>query len=96
MTTTAEKKPLREIIEVIREEPLMHKPILEAVADGEKTIPQIAEAIGAPTEETVYWVMGMRRYGMLVETGEEDGDGYYSYAAVGAGLDAADLEECEY
>lgn len=94
--TTQAKASLREVIEVIREEPLMQKPILAAVADGPKTIGEIAEAIGAPTEEVVYWVMGMRRYGLLVESGEEDGDGYYSYARVGDDLAAAELEECEY
>ena len=93
-TTTAMKAPLREVVEVIREELLMHKPILAAVAHGPKTIAEIADAVGAPTEEVVYWVMGMRRYGLLVESGEEDGD--YSYGAVGQDLEAAELEECEY
>jgi hypothetical protein len=96
MTTTAEKKPLREIIEVIRDEPLMHRPILDAVAGGPLTIPEIAAAIGAPTEETVYWVMGMRRYALIVEIGDENEDGYYSYTAVGDGNEAAEIEECEY
>jgi hypothetical protein len=91
-----DKRPLREVIEVIREEPLMHGPILAAVADGPKTIVEIAQAIAMPSEETMYWVMGMRRYGMLVEVGEENEDGYFSYGAVGSELDAAQLEECEY
>lgn len=91
-----EKRPLREVIEVIREEPLMHYPILAAVADEPKTIVEIAQAIAQPSEETMYWVMGMRRYGMLVEVGEENEDGYFSYGPVASGEDAATLEECEY
>ncbi len=73
---------LREPREVIREEPLMHRPIRDALADGPLTIPGIAAAIGYPTEETVYWVMGMRRYGHLVELEEADDDGYFPYRAI--------------
>lgn len=73
---------LREPREVIREEPLMHRPILAALADGPLTIPEIAVAIGCPAEEVVYWVMGMRRYGHVVEVEEADDDGYFPYRAV--------------
>lgn len=78
MSTT----PLREPREVIREEPLMHRPILAALADGPLTIPEIAGRIGHPDEEVVYWVMGMRRYGHLVEVEDADDDGYFAYRAV--------------
>ena len=70
---------LRDAREVIREEPLMHRPIRDALADGPLTIPQIAARIGHPTEETVYWVMGMRRYGHVVELEEADDDGFFPY-----------------
>jgi predicted Rossmann fold nucleotide-binding protein DprA/Smf involved in DNA uptake len=75
---------LRDPREVIREEPLMHRPILEALADGPLTVPQIAERVGHPTEEVVYWVMGMRRYGHVIEIDEDD-DGYFTYGAVSKG-----------
>ena len=88
---------LREAREVIREEPLMHGPILAAVAGGPATIPQIAERIGAPTHEVVYWVMGMRRFGLLAESREADDDGYFSYGAPEAAatpdVDAAGVDE---
>ena len=87
---------LRDPREVIREEPLMHKVIIEALAGGPATVPDIAERIGHPTHEVVYWVMGMRRYGLLVEGIEADDDGYFSYSVVGQGDAAAVLEECEY
>ncbi|MFZ0530189.1 MAG: helix-turn-helix domain-containing protein [Propionicimonas sp.] len=86
---------LRDPREVIREEPLMHAPILAAVADGPATIVEIAERTGHPAHEVVYWVMGMRRYGHLIESTEADDDGFFSYGAVGQGP-AATLEECEY
>jgi len=87
---------LRDPREVIREEPLMHAPILKAVSGGPATINEIAERIGCPSHEVVYWVMGMRRYGLLIESGDADDDGYFSYAAVGQGDPTAVLEECEY
>lgn len=70
---------LRDPREVIREEPLMHRPILEALAAGPLTVPQIATAIARPSEETLYWVMGMRRYGLLAELPDSDDDGYFRY-----------------
>lgn len=74
---------LRDPREVIREEPLMHRPILEALGPDELTVPEIADRIGRPAHEVLYWVMGMRRYGQVVEVGDADDDGYYHYAAKG-------------
>ena len=75
--------PLRDPREVIREEPLMHAPILAAVADHPLTIAGIAERLGRPTQEVVYWVMGMRRYGLLVEGPEADDDGFFTFQSTG-------------
>lgn len=75
---------LRDAREVIREELLMHRPILEALGSDALTVPELAERIGRPAHEVVYWVMGMRRYGHLVEVGDADDDGYYHYAAKGS------------
>jgi len=69
---------LRDPREIIREEMSMHGVITAALAEGPLTVPQIAEAIGRPADEVVFWVMGMRRYGHLVELADED-DGYFPY-----------------
>lgn len=69
--------------EVIREEPVMRPRILAALAGGPLTVPQIAEAIGAPAHETVFWVMGMRRYGWLAEIKGSDDGGYFLYEPTG-------------
>jgi predicted Rossmann fold nucleotide-binding protein DprA/Smf involved in DNA uptake len=76
---------LRDPREVIREEPLMHQPILAALRDGPLTVPQIAACVDAPAREVLIWVMGMRRYGHLVELPEADDDGYYRYSAASEG-----------
>ncbi len=73
----------RDTREVVREEPIMRPRILAALRDGPLTVPQIAEAIGAPADETVFWVMGMRRYGWLAEIKGATVDGYFQYQPTG-------------
>jgi predicted Rossmann fold nucleotide-binding protein DprA/Smf involved in DNA uptake len=73
----------RDIREVMREEPVMHTRILDALADGPLTVPQIATAIEAPADEVVFWVMGMRRYGWLAEVKGSEADGYFQYEPTG-------------
>jgi hypothetical protein len=73
---------LRPVREVIRDEHSMKAPILKALGSGPLTIPQIAEAIGKPTRETTIWVMGLRKYGWVMEIKEVDDEGYFPYALV--------------
>jgi len=71
----------RDVREVVREEMAMRGAILEALKDGPRTVPEIADAIGCPAHEVVFWVMGMRRYGWLSEVKGSAGDGYFRYQA---------------
>jgi len=71
---------MRDAREIIREEPLVRGSILAAVAGEPLTVPEIAAAIGAPADEVMFWVMGMRKYGLLAELPEPDGD-YYRFRA---------------
>jgi predicted Rossmann fold nucleotide-binding protein DprA/Smf involved in DNA uptake len=73
----------RDVREVIREEPVMRARILAALSDGPLTVPEIASAIEAPTNEVVFWVMGMRRYGWLAEIKGNTVDGYFQYEPTG-------------
>jgi len=73
---------LRDPREIIREEPLMHTPILAALKTGPLTVPEIAEQIGHPSDEVLFWVMGMRRYGHVVEVEDPTDEGYFHYASV--------------
>jgi hypothetical protein len=77
------KPPLRDLREVIRDENVMRPLILAAVADGPLSPPQIAAAIDQPESEVVFWIMGMRKYGHLVELRPEDDEdeGYFLYRA---------------
>lgn len=78
-------RALRDPREVIREEMTMHGVIKAALADGPLTVPDLAESIGHPAEEVLYWVMGMRRYGHLVEFPDDDDEGYFPYGLPGKG-----------
>lgn len=72
-------KTLRDPREIIREEPMMHSPILAALKAGPLTVPEIAEQIGQPSHEVLFWVMGMRRYGHVVEVEDATDEGYFRY-----------------
>ncbi|HYL41220.1 MAG TPA: hypothetical protein VET90_07930 [Candidatus Binatus sp.] len=80
---TPSVQPHRDQREVIREEPIMRPLILDALAAEPRTVPEIAEAIGAPADETLVWVMGMRRYGYVREIKGSDGDGFFRYEPAG-------------
>ena len=73
---------LRDPREIIREEPGMHAPILAALKAGPLTVPEIAEVIGHPSDEVLFWVMGMRRYGHVIEVEDATDEGYFRYAIV--------------
>jgi predicted Rossmann fold nucleotide-binding protein DprA/Smf involved in DNA uptake len=74
---------MRDIREVIRDEPLMRDRLLALLAEGAMTVPELATAAGLPSSEVMVWVMGMRKYGYVVE---EKGTGRvweYRYSVVG-------------
>ena len=69
----------RDMREVMRDEMIMRDRIVAILQEGSKTVPEVSEALGAPEHETVYWMMAMRRYGMVEEIGRPDIDGYFKY-----------------
>lgn len=72
----------RDIREVVRDEQVMRRPILAALADGPLTVPEIAEAVDRPAHEVMVWVMGLRKYGWLAEIKDVTDEGYYRYQVV--------------
>ena len=53
------------------------KAINDALKAGPRTIPELAAACGLKSEDTVWLVMALRRYGLVVE--EELRGDYYAY-----------------
>jgi hypothetical protein len=73
---------IRDVREIIRDEQFMRARILKVLESGPQTIPQIATAVGRPTHEVVFWVMGLRKYGWLAEIKEVDDEGYFQYQSI--------------
>ena len=74
-----ENKQMRNLNETFRDEMIMKDRILKIIKDRPKTIPEIAESLGSPSHEVMYWVMAMWRYGKIIETGKANKEGYFSY-----------------
>jgi hypothetical protein len=65
--------------EMSRMESAMRGLILETLEGGPMTVPEVAGAIGAKTDETMRWMMGCWRYGYITPTGEVTDEGYFKY-----------------
>lgn len=71
--------PDRDLRETLRDEMVMKDRIFAALADGPKTVIEIAETLAVPAHEAMFWVMGLRRYGRLAEVGGPNEEGYCQY-----------------
>lgn len=69
--------------EIFRDELVMRDRIAALLADGPRTVPDLAEALGRPGHEVLAWVAAMRRYGRIEERGKANADGYFAYALKG-------------
>jgi Bacterial regulatory protein, arsR family len=82
MTPTAAP---RDLGEVLRDGLAEEGRILRLLRDGPRTVPEIAEALGAPEPEVVLWVNGLRRYGRIKDLPKARADDYFRYAAAEGG-----------
>lgn len=58
------------------------KLVLSVLGEGPKTVPEVAAAAKLPTCEAMSWIMTLRKYRILEETGEVTNEGYYKYKLV--------------
>ena len=61
------------------------KLIKEQLAQGPRTVPQLAQATGLEAHQVLWYVTAMRKYGQAVE-GDKEGD-YFQYALAQASDD---------
>jgi predicted Rossmann fold nucleotide-binding protein DprA/Smf involved in DNA uptake len=78
------KGHLRDFDEVLRDEMAEHDRVAAILRTGPKTVPEIAEALGAPSREVLQWVMAMRRYGTVRDLPKGRADDYFQYELVEA------------
>jgi hypothetical protein len=69
----------RDPSEVMRDEMVVKDRIASVLREGPRTIPEIAEALGAPACEVTLWVMAMRRYGALEELPKPKVEDFFRY-----------------
>lgn len=69
----------RDMLDIAQDEFVMKDRIAAVLADGPKSISELSEKLGYPTNEIMVWVAGMRRYLELEEVGRPDLDGYFKY-----------------
>ena len=65
--------------EIIRDEMVWRDKIREILKKGPLTVMEVAEQLKFPAHEVMCWVMSMRKYGELVESGEATDDGFFRY-----------------
>ncbi len=56
--------------------------IMEQLREGPRTVPEIADASGIPTDQVLWYLASLKKYGKVLE-GEKDGS-YFRYQAAGA------------
>jgi predicted transcriptional regulator len=86
--TTMDLKPLREARkgnidrarEAVKEQNRVIKAIREALTDGGKTIPTLAQAVSMETETVLFYVSTLKKYGIVGE-GRKDGS-YFKYELI--------------
>jgi predicted transcriptional regulator len=66
--------------ELLKVQQATRKEVLGVIEEEAKTIPVIAAEVDLPTEEVLWHVMAMKKYGLVEETGM-DGE-YYAYREV--------------
>lgn len=54
--------------------------LLDALRSGPKTVPEIAQLTGLPTQEVLWWMASLKKYGRIME-GEKRG-AYFTYRLV--------------
>ncbi len=74
----------KQLKEYFTERQRLKKAIAAALADGPRSVPDIARACGIAPPQAMWHVMAMRRYGELVEAGERDDYVLYALKRKGA------------
>jgi hypothetical protein len=69
--------------EVLRDAFAMRERIEALLSEGPMTIPSLAQALQAPSQDVVIWLMAMLRYGQVAPAGKADAEGYYPYGLSG-------------
>jgi hypothetical protein len=73
----------REKTEIAKDEMAWRNRIHDALRLGPRTVPAVAGELGRPSYEVMYWMMSLRKYGLVAESEEADDAGFYEYRWIG-------------
>jgi len=62
----------------LKQQNAVRKLLKSALKEGGKTIPEITEIVGLPSDEVLWHIVAMKKYDLVTEVGQ-DGE-YYKYA----------------
>ncbi len=74
-----ERKVEKSVKDNLKQFNRMKRSILEALKEGAMTIPELSEKLDAGTAETTYYVMTLRKYGLITAGEQDDMDEYFYY-----------------
>jgi len=57
----------------------MKRSIRQALEDGPMTIPELADKLGMDKADATYYVMSLRKYGLITAGEQDDMDEYFYY-----------------
>ncbi|MEW6140681.1 MAG: winged helix-turn-helix domain-containing protein [Thermodesulfobacteriota bacterium] len=73
----ARKETIDSVRERVKKNREIRKTLSEALSDGPKTVPELAQATGIPSQYVLWHLTSMKKYGKVAE-GDPSGD-YFQY-----------------
>lgn len=71
------KKTIDSVRERVKETRVFRKKLSEALVEGQKTVPELTQATGIPSQLVLWHLTSMKKYGKVGE-GDQSGD-YFQY-----------------
>lgn len=65
--------------EILKAQQSARKAIERTLSGGPHTVPQLAQSIGMPTNEVLWHIAAMKKYGIVAEAGTDESGDYYLY-----------------
>jgi predicted transcriptional regulator len=55
--------------DLLKEQKRVQKEVCQVMRDTPKTVPEVAEAVGMPTHEVLWYIASFKKYGLIIEDG---------------------------
>lgn len=68
---------------LMKEQQAVRKVLEKALKDGPCSVPKLAEMTGVRSNEVLWHVASMKKYGIIAEAGTDESGDYFTYALTG-------------